>query len=155
MHPARPAMLISLVFKSLPVPTYEGNIEGKSCQVHVVKSHMETDNLFVSMTFHKDQLFVITDHETLTIPQKLRGGLSWDRSYLLPLIQLTRTLELVYIPPIVGTSSIWHHKQVPHNLSHLKQLPCNQVLIRHQVTLEWDETLDSPEHQWMPLQLLH
>jgi hypothetical protein len=99
-------MLISLVFKSLPVPTYEGNIEGKSCQVHVVKSHMETDNLFVSMTFHKDQLFVITDHETLTIPQKLRGGLSWDRSYLLPLIQLTRTLELVYIPPIVGTSSI-------------------------------------------------
>jgi len=30
---------------------------------------METDNLFVSMTFHKDQLFVITDHETLTFPQ--------------------------------------------------------------------------------------
>jgi hypothetical protein len=46
------------------------------------------------MTFRKDQLFVITDHETLTFPQKLRGGLSWDRSYLLPLIQLTRTLEL-------------------------------------------------------------
>ncbi len=58
---------------------------------------LAVDNLFVSMTFRKGQLFVITDHETLTFPQKLRGGLSWDRSYLLPLIQLTRTLELVYI----------------------------------------------------------
>jgi hypothetical protein len=34
---------------------------------------------------------------TFTFPQKLGGGLSWDRSYLLPLIQLTRTLELEYI----------------------------------------------------------
>ncbi len=64
---------------------------------HTWNRKLAVDNLFVSMTFRKDQLFVITDHETLTFPQKLRGGLSWDRSYLLPLIQLTRTLELVYI----------------------------------------------------------